>query len=808
MRSSVIDARRVDRNDDARIRSTPPPYRPSMSHPPSRPRKAAEKKVLAPAEGWLAFLLLAVAVYSVVLAIVDAHWVPHSTILLWCPIPGLLLGLLVAKLPRLSQAILHLAACLIGHWFCVWLTAVIAFHVSWLFLLSSIKTVILGGMNTTLVPSTNVIFFFYLAFLCFFLSYFGCWLIYRAHLPWLVALVYCSIMLVNLYSYTQKDLSYLLVILLAALLLLIARVQLAAQVVQWKHEGLYTNHAWMQSMATRCMRIASALMVVTLLVAWLLPLHNQPTPQGAFWNNLDNVWNNVSNGNLSLQNPASLLQPYQQAASLFGNQMTISSSVHLPTGEVLEYSSSNGPQYLEAVTLDQFDGHSWSTLVNAANIQPYGANEPLPPDVASSQNTVITTNIIIQQPPTSTQNYIFAPPQPTSFDVATNVYSNGTAAAWAQQSPLTAGERYNVTSQQMTFDTEGLTNIPLPANDPATWNSDANSSMLKVYYEAVPTNISTNVLQVAQQWTRGATTTYGVLKLLEQHLSDTHVFTYSVDNPPIPANTDVVDWLLKTHSGYCTYYASAMIVMARLLGIPTRMVNGFAHGHYDAQSKMWIVDGTDAHSWVQAYFPGYGWIDFDPTPGFSLPSLTTPQPTPSPTSTPHPVQPTPTSVPKAKPTPQPTQATMGNHRAGSKQQVNATLLNMSLLEGFSIFVLLASLLFFLCALVLYWWRNLYKTSSHVSGLFWRLCWLASCVGLAPHRSQTPYEYSQMLGQQFPERAGSLRYLTDLFVRDRWGAPQHMPRKQEEVRASEQWGHLRGIFVEMVLHKVMLHKVKE
>lgn len=803
MCSSVIDARRVDRNDDARVCSTPPPpYGPSLSHPPSRSKKVAEKKALAPAEGWLAFLLLAVAVYSVVLAIVDAQWVPHSAILLWCPIPGLLLGLLVAKLPRVSQAILHLVACLIGHWFCVWLTAGIAFRVSWLFLLGGIKAVILGGMNTAVAPSTNMIFFFYLAFLCFFLSYFGCWLIYRAHLPWLVALVYCSIMLVNLYSYTQKDLSYLLIVLLAALLLLIARVQLAAQVAQWKHEGLYTNRVWMKSMATRCMRIASALMTVTLLVAWLLPLHNQPTPQGAFWNSVDNVWNNVSNGNLSLQNPANLLQPYQQSANLFGDQMTISSSVHLPVGEVLEYNSSNGPQYLEAVTLDQFDGRSWSTLVNATNAQPYSTNEPLPQDVGRADDMRVTTSILIQQPPVSTQNYIFAPPQPTAFDVATNVYSNGTAAAWAQQSPLAIGEHYNVTSEQVTVDAQALASVPLPVNNPILWDSDPNSSMLKVYYEAVPTSLSPNISRIAHQWTAGANNTYSALKQLEQHLSDTHVFTYSVDNPPIPANTDVVDWLLKTHSGYCTYYASAMIMMARLLGIPTRMVNGFAHGHYDVQRKLWVVDGTDAHSWVQAYFPGYGWINFDPTPGFSFPNLTTPQPVPSPTVTPHPVQPTPTSVPKTRPTPQPTQSgPTGNHRTGGRSQTRMAPLNMVQLEGLSIFVLLASLLFFLYALALYWWRNLYKTSSHISSLFWRLCWLASRMGLAPHLSQTPYEYSQMLSQRFPERAKSLRYLTDLFVRDRWGAPQYMPRKQEEARAEEQWGHLRGIFVEMILHKV-------
>jgi hypothetical protein len=805
MRSSVIDARRVERNGTSHVGAIPlSTTRPPTARPPSAPTKSIAKKVPAPEEGWLALLLLAVAVYSVVLAIVDAHWVPQSQILLWSPVVGLLLGLLVAKLPRVPQALLHLAACLVGHWFSVWLTAVVAFHVSWFVLLASIKAVLLGGMGALASPNTNVIFFFYLTFLCFFLSYFGCWLVYRAHLPWLVALVYGSIMLVNLYSYTQKDLSYLLVILLAAVLLLIARVQLVAQIVQWKQEGLYTNSAWLHTLTTRCMRIASALVLITLVAAWLLPLHNQPTPRGGFWDSMNNVWNNLSNGNISLHDPASLLQPYQQAANLFGDQLTISNSVHLPTGEVLEYTSSNGPQYLEAMTLDQFDGHTWTTLVDSSSQQSFAPNEPIPPDVVRSDDMHVVTNIVIQQPPISSKNFIFAPPQPSSFTKPVAIYSNGMATAWLQRSPLVAGERYTVTSTQVTANEQSLMEVPLPTADPTFWNNDANASILKVYYEAVPLSISQSatVLQTMHQWTAGANNTYTALKDLEQHLSDTHVFTYSTDNPPIPANTDVVDWLLKTHSGYCTYYASAMIMMARMLNIPTRMVNGFAHGHYDVQHKVWVVDGTDAHSWVQAYFPGYGWIDFDPTPGFSFPTPVTPPQSPSPTPTPHPLQPTPTTAPKSGPTPGATPPTTSKNRpTGTFSARNVFMVSMPVLEAISIGALLISLLFFLFALIVHWWRNLYASSSRVSGLFWRLCWMASCVGLAPRLSQTPYEYSQVLSQQFPERAGALHYLTDLFVRDRWGAPQHLPRAQEEAHAEQLWGNLRGIFVEMILHKV-------
>ena len=119
------------------------------------------------------------------------------------------------------------------------------------------------------------------------------------------------------------------------------------------------------------------------------------------------------------------------------------------------------------------------------------------------------------------------------------------------------------------------------------------------------------------------------MKMLEDHFDDTNVFTYSLQNPPIPADKDVVDWLLKTHQGYCTYYATAMVIMGRLLGIPTRVVSGFSQGHFDQGRNVWVVDGNDAHSWVQAYLPNVGWISFDPTPSFNANSQSA-QPTPSP----------------------------------------------------------------------------------------------------------------------------------------------------------------------------------
>ncbi len=805
MRSSVVDTRRVADSDVQGKRYSPPvapSYRDAQDirsaiNPKSHPKQAVR---LAPMEGWLALFLLAIAVYCVVYAIVQAHWVSHSPMLLWSPAVGLLVGLIVAKLPRLPQAALHLGACLLGHWFSIWLTSEVTFHINWLFLLGSIKAIILGGLSPSALPNTDTIFFFYLTFLSFFLAYFGCWLIYRAHLPWLVAFVYCSIMLVNLNSYTRQDLSYLLIIMLAALLLLIARIQLAAQVIQWTQEGLHTNHAWLRSLARRCMQIASVLTLIAIIGTSLLPVAKQSTSGQTFWNALDNAWNNITNGQISWQNPASAFQPYQPSTNFFSDHMTISGNVHLPTGEVLSYVSSNGPRYLEGFTYDQFDGHTWSTLINALDSSTFSADTALKPDIIRNDYQQITSAITLVQPPENTQHYLFAPAQPIRFDVATNIDNNGTASAWMQQSNLVSGEHYQVTSLLPPSDAQTLSGIPLPNDNPSFWLADGNANMLQTYYMQLPHNLSPNLLKTTQQWTQGANNTYQALKMIESHLNDTNTFTYSLDNPPIPANVDVVDWLLQTHKGYCTYYASAMVVMARQLGIPARMVNGFSYGHYDAQHKIWVVDGNDAHSWVQAYLPSFGWINFDPTPGYSLTAINHPQPTPTPAKpapTPKPVStttPKPVSPPKATPAPN-----TGSHPTTPKKALLSSL-NMSILAGFSLLLLLCSLCLFLFALARHWWRNLYANSSRVSGLFWRLCQIASWGGLSPRSTQTPYEYSRLLSQQFPQNAHAIWNLTELFVRDRWGSGQHVPHPQEEDHAEQVWHSMRGFFLTILLRR--------
>jgi hypothetical protein len=773
-------------------------FRTDHSHPDLKqqasPTQAARRLPLAPVEGWLPVLLLAIALCCIVYSIMVVSPVKHTYILLWSGVVGLLVGLVIAKIRQFPQFILHVAACLIGYWLSVWLTSAIALHIAWGSLIASIASAVI---NPTGANYSAIVFLFYLAFLNFFLGYFGAWLVYRAHLPWLVALVYTAILVINL-NYAKQDFSLLIAIFLAALVLLIARVQLSFQVITWRQEGLYTDSSWLRGITSRLMRIATVITLLALLLSFLMPGLNQPVQGVTFWNVLNNVWSNISNGNW--QGLGNFGQLSQTPVNFFSNQLTISGSVHLPGGEVLEYKTSDQSsplsQYLLGFTFDHFDGHTWTTpaSINGYN---YAPNASLPEDIETDY-TSVSTSVTIVAPPESTSNYIFAPSEAESFSVPVTTYGMPMLTAYSQQQALTGGEQYQVTSLISAASPSVLSQIPLPQENPLIWQADGNYSTLKAFYLQVPSDLSPNVLNTARAWTQGATSMYQELSMLEAHLSNPQQFTYSLENPSIPNNVDAVDWLLRTRQGYCTYYATAMTIMARLLGIPTRVASGFARGTYDSQHNVWVVSGSDAHSWVQAYFPGDGWINFDPTPGYSLhDAAQLPPVLPTAIATQHPTKVTPTATVPNK-SGGAHQTLPQNNSTGHNALAQGGALEQALLLSGSLLLLLCSILILLFVLLRRWWYNLYAGSPQVAGMFWRLCHIARLVGVPARSSQTPYEYSHQLCQYVPNEAGPIRHLTELFVRDRWSAPWSDQRMRAEGELAGLWPGLRRAMLKLLV----------
>ena len=112
-----------------------------------------------------------------------------------------------------------------------------------------------------------------------------------------------------------------------------------------------------------------------------------------------------------------------------------------------------------------------------------------------------------------------------------------------------------------------------------------------------------------------ARTPYDAVARLENWFVASGGFRYS--NHPTVIQPALVGFVTQTRAGYCQYFAGAMTLMLRYLGIPARVAVGFAGGTYSAKSHGWLVSDRDAHAWVEVWFKGYGWLPFDPTPAGS-----------------------------------------------------------------------------------------------------------------------------------------------------------------------------------------------
>jgi hypothetical protein len=152
----------------------------------------------------------------------------------------------------------------------------------------------------------------------------------------------------------------------------------------------------------------------------------------------------------------------------------------------------------------------------------------------------------------------------------------------------------------------------------------------------VPANITNNYLSVPQVFrglvsladkiTRGQTSSYGQAVALQRWFADSGKFTYSLDVQEPASSQALIRFLTTQRRGYCQQFAFAMAVLARLLGIPSRVAVGYTAGTPVGHDR-WVVKTSDAHAWPELYFQGVGWLRFEPTPAGSGGQATAIQPT-------------------------------------------------------------------------------------------------------------------------------------------------------------------------------------
>ena len=293
----------------------------------------------------------------------------------------------------------------------------------------------------------------------------------------------------------------------------------------------------------------------------------------------------------------------------------------------------------------------------------------------------------------------------------------------------------------------------------------------------------------------GATNPYDQATAIQNYLRDSVNFKYTLTPPPAPAARDKLDYFLFTSKqGYCEFFASAMGDMLRSLGIPTRLVNGFGPGSFDSPTQTYIVRGEDAHTWVESYFPTYGWIPFEPTPdagGYSPISRGTTASNPCLRDENCEVPggviggtgglPTPTGEPRGFRDPN----NPGNSQSGFKFRVPDAG-TLTTIVG----VLLAVILILFAA------AARYLRPRTVMGVWKRMIALSELAGAKRRPGETPFELGRRLQERFPEASEPVDALTDGFVVAAYAPAEVAASSRSSVM--EAWTAVRPLLLRRVI----------
>ncbi len=309
-------------------------------------------------------------------------------------------------------------------------------------------------------------------------------------------------------------------------------------------------------------------------------------------------------------------------------------------------------------------------------------------------------------------------------------------------------------------------------------------------YLQLPDTLPRRVIRLARQLTRGSGSPYDMAITVRDFLRTRPVDYQAGDVPP---GRDTVDYFLfERQRGYFDYHASAMVVLLRAAGVPARLAVGYVVDESDRDSGAgsYAVRDSDSYAWAEVYFPGYGWIPFNPSPdrpGDLRPTRQVPNaPEPAPLSEAPPPEPVGADpifdiVPGAGTS---SPALTSGQQGGRPYALWAVLATSAF----------AVLLFGAAAAG---WRRSVAHLPYPQQLWEKTVRLAAWAGCPPEAGQTPWEYAGRLERAFRGVPG-IQLLAEVYNRSRFGRYEPSPAERSEL--ARLWPHLRGALLGGILRR--------
>ena len=538
--------------------------------------------------GGIFALLLAIALVIVYPVSLDqAGWVQNDSHLGWLAIAGLIFGSLVGH-SRVRRASAPMLGAVVGMLAVVAFTTMSSgaqpFHAKIVVIATNVNNwltqVLAGEAGTDPTP-----FVLFLGATCWSTAFWGSYALARFRRPWDLVFFQAFILVVNV-SLALRPLFFDLVVFSVLSLLLLARLHVVALSERWERRRLVPG----ADMEWRVLRGGLTWTLVLIMLASFTPRIGAADALGSAWGTFEGPWHSVENEWQRFF--AGVYGPSRIQGVSFSDVIRLGLAPNL--GErVVMYVATNETHFLRATAYDFYTGVGWKSTDDRQE------------DKTDAPNYALRKKLDVTVDPVNAKgSLMFAPSEPAIANIArTFVYGDdkGFSSQMKAKDRAQAASRYTVTSYVSIATKEDLRKAAAPP-----------PSIAERYLQ-LPSTVPPRVRALAGQITSGKGNAYDKAEALESYLRDHYKYSTVVKAPP--SGRDPVDYFLfDLKEDFCEYFASSMVVMLRSVGVPARIVEGYTPGSYDEITNRYVVTERNAHAWVEVYFAGYGWIEFEPTP--------------------------------------------------------------------------------------------------------------------------------------------------------------------------------------------------
>jgi transglutaminase-like putative cysteine protease len=251
------------------------------------------------------------------------------------------------------------------------------------------------------------------------------------------------------------------------------------------------------------------------------------------------------------------------------------------------------------IALDRFDGHNWYNTDRRRLQLKASTDEQYLVRPVDHARDAVRYEILLEPLATTT---LFGPYQVRALSGRLQGVETDNDDSLYLRFPLARRVQYEVLSEIL----DRSRTVPVASREAAI------PPEISRRYLQLPGNLDPRVSQLAEQITASGKSTFEKASLVEGYLKRNYRYTLNLTWKPGPQ--PLATFLFDAKAGHCEYFASSMAILLRAGGIPTRLINGFLLGEYNPVGGDYIIRESDAHSWVEVYVPGRGWMEFDPTP--------------------------------------------------------------------------------------------------------------------------------------------------------------------------------------------------